>query len=330
MGKLFEGRVAIITGSGQGIGKELALYMASEGCKIVTNNRKKGSSMQAHDGKTVKLSPEDEAVIRPLVGDAETTAAAIIAAGGEAVPVYGSSSNAEDCKRMVDAAIEKWGRIDIVINNAASHWNGNIKDADIEKWHLSIDSKLNGTFYLLHYALPYMLKQKYGKFVNFSSNAFVGLAGMASYSSAACGLWAFTKSAAQDLAADGIAVNCVTPLAATRSWYNTVAEFRAEGIPIDVITQQAPAGMQMTPDNMVPAIAYLAAEECKVTGQMVKVEADGSLALYADAAEYNNCGKDCAKDGPWTVDELREVFRDHLLKNAKTATTSLTITKSEY
>lgn len=97
-----------------------------------------------------------------------------------------------------------------------------------------------------------------------------------------------------------------------------------------MITQQAPAGMQMTPDNMVPAIAYLAAEECEVTGQMVKVEADGSLALYADATEYNNCGKDCAKDGPWTVDELREVFRDHLLKNAKTATTSLTITKSEY
>ena len=182
----------------------------------------------------------------------------------------------------------------------------------------------------MYYALPHMLKQKYGKFVNFSSNAFIGLAGMASYSSAACGLWAFTKSAAQDLAADGIAVNCVTPLAATRSWYNTVAEFRAEGIPIEAITQFAPAGMQMSPVNMVPAIAYLAAEECTVTGQMVKVEADGSLALYVNPTEYNACGKDCAKDGPWTVEELREVFANELLKDAQVASTDMVITKSEY
>lgn len=330
MGKLFEGRVAIITGSGQGIGHDLAVFMASEGCKIVTNNRSKGSSMQAHDGKIVKLLPEDEEQIKKVIGDAETTAAEINSAGGEAIPVYGNVSSAEDCKKLVDAAIEKWGRIDIIINNAASHWTGNIKDMQIEQWDASIESKLSGSFYLMHYALPYMIEQKYGRFVNVSSNAFIGLQGMAAYSAASCGIWAFTKAAAQDLVDYGIMVNAVTPLAATRSWYNALAEFRAEGIPPEVIAEGSPAGVKIPPVYMVPAIAYLVSEEFTTTGIMVKVEGDGQLAVYSESEEYNKCGKDCLTDGAWTFEELRKVFNEELLKGVVTSTTNLTITKSEY
>lgn len=330
MGKLFEGRVAIITGSGQGIGKELALYMASEGCKIVTNNRKKGSSMQAHDGKVVKFLPEDEARIKACIGDAESVAAEIIAAGGEAIPVYGNVCLKEDCKKLVDAAVEKWGRVDIVINNAASTWTGNIKDMTPEQWDVNIQSKLDGTFYLMHYVMPYMLKQKYGRIVNVSSNAFLGLAGMAAYSAAACGLWAFTKAAAQDLAEFGITVNCYTPLAATRSWYNMLAEYRAEGIPTDAIEAGAPRGMQAPPTYMVPAIAYMASEEFTTTGIMIKVEADGQLAMYTNPTEYNQCGKDCLKDGAYTIEELRDIFQNQLLKDVEIVKTNLVVTKSEY
>jgi 3-oxoacyl-[acyl-carrier protein] reductase len=329
MGKLFEGRVAVITGSGQGIGKDLALYMASEGCKIVTNNRKKGSSMQAHDGKVVKLLPEDEEKIKAVMGDAESTADEIITAGGEAVPVYANVAKPEDCKKLIDAAIDKWGRIDIVINNAASTWTGNIKDMKIDEWDVNIQSKLSGTFYLMHYALPYMLKQKYGRFVNVSSQAFYGLEGMAAYSAASCGIWAFTKAAAQDLVNYGITVNAYTPLAATRSWFNVLAEYREEGIEPEIIEEGSPNGMKTPPVYMVPAIAYLASEEFTTTGIMIKVEADGQLSVYTDPVEYNNCGKDCLMDGAWTFDELREVFKE-LLKDVRTAKTSLVITKSEY
>lgn len=330
MSKLFEGRVAIITGSGQGIGKDLAMYMASEGCKIVTNNRKPGSSMQAHDGKVVKLLKEDEERIKAVMGDAESSAAEIIAAGGEAIPVYADVAKPEDCKKLVDAAVEKWGRIDIVINNAAATWTGNIKDMTISEWDVNIESKLSGTFYLMHYALPYMLEQKYGKFVNVSSQAFFGLEGMAAYSAASCGLWAFTKAAAQDLADYGITVNAYTPLAATRSWFNMLAEYREEGIEPEIIEEGSPNGMKTPPVYMVPAIAFMATEEFNTTGIMIKVEADGQLSLYTDPTEYNNCGKDTLKDGVWTVEELRKVFPEELLKDVHTQTTSLVITKSEY
>jgi len=330
MAGLFEGRVAVITGSGQGIGHDLAVFMASEGCKVVTNNRSKGSSMQAHDGKIVKLLPEDEERIRKVVGDAETTAAEINAAGGEAIPVYGDVSRKKDCKKLINAAVEKWSRIDIVINNAASHWTGNIKDMKPKYWDATIESKLSGSFYLMHYALPYMIEQKFGRFVTVSSNAFIGLQGMAAYSAASCGVWAFTKAAAQDLVDYGITVNAITPLAATRSWYNVIAELREEGIPPEVIEEGAPNGMKTPPIYMVPAIAYLASEEFTTTGIMIKVESDGQLAVWSESEEYNNCGKDCLADGAWTFEELRKVFGEELLKGVYTATTTLQITKSEY
>lgn len=330
MGKLFEGRVAIITGSGQGIGKELAKYMASEGCKVVTNNRKKGSSMQAHDGKVVKFTKEEEENIKKVIGDADSVAEEIIAAGGEAIPVYGNVCKKEDCKKLVDAAVEKWGRIDIIINNAASTWTGNIKDMTLEEWDVNIQSKLDASFYLMHYALPYMVKQHYGRILNVASSAFYGLEGMAAYSAACSGLWAFTKATAQDLANDNITVNCYTPLAATRSWFNMLAEYRAEGIPTEMIEAGSPAGMKVTPEYMVPAIAYMAAEEFTTTGIMIKVEGDGSLAIYSDPQECNACGKNCVKDGAWTVEELREVFKNQLLKDITARKTTLVITKSEY
>jgi 3-oxoacyl-[acyl-carrier protein] reductase len=182
----------------------------------------------------------------------------------------------------------------------------------------------------MHYALPYMLEQKYGRFVNVASNAFIGLQGFAAYSAACCGIWAFTKAAAQDLVDYGIVVNAITPLAATRSWYNTLAEYREEGIPLEYIEEAAPNGMKILPAFMVPAIAYLVSEEFITTGIMVKVEADGQLAVYSESEEYNNCGKDCVKDGAWTFEELRKVFNEELLKNVVTSKTSLAITKSEY
>ena len=329
---LFDGRVAIITGSGQGIGFELAKWMANEGCKIVTNNRKPGSSLQAHDGKIVKLLPEDEARIAAIIGDAETAAKAINDAGGEAIPVYASVNTPEGCKKLVDAAVDAWGRVDIVINNAASTWTGNIKDMPIDIWDVCIDSKINGSFYLMHYALPYMLEQHYGKFVNVSSNAFAGLMGMAAYSTAACGVWAFTKACAQDLADYGITVNCYTPLAATRSWYNMLAEYREEGIDPEDIEEGSPNGMKTPPVFMVPAIAYLASEEFTATGLMFKIEADGSLAVWSDSEEYNNCGIDLVeRQSPYTVEELRELFStDNLLKNVYVQRATLAVTKSSY
>ena len=324
MAGLFEGRVAIVTGSGQGVGKAIAVCLAKEGCKVVTNNRKPGSNRNSFDGGDIPFTESEKKRLDSVVGDAESTAAEIIAAGGEAIPVYADVAKAEDCKKLVDAAVEKWGRIDIIINNAAATWVGNVADMPIDKFDVVVASKLNGAFYMLHYALPYMKEQKYGRILNVSSNAFQGLMGMSAYSAAACGVWAMTKSVAQDLAGTGITCNCYTPLAKTRSWYNMLATYRLQNVPEEAIEAGAPDAMKTGPEGMAPFICYLCSEEAEyINGIMFNVAADGYLAVHSDSQEYNVTQKNILQDGPWTYEELRVRVKEELMKDVKGVVTSI-------
>ncbi len=336
MGKLFEGRVAVITGSGQGIGKDLALFLAREGCKVVTNNRKKGSSMQAHDGKTVELNEEDKAKIASIIGDAESAAAIVnsdpevISAGGEAIPVYADITKIDDCKKLIDAAIDKWGRIDILVNNAAATWTGNIKEMKVENWEVCVRSKLDSSFYLMYHALPYMKKQGFGRILLASSEAQVGLEGMCGYSAACGGVAALARSASQDLVDDGISVNAYTPNAGTRSWFNMLAEYRAEGYDVEDIEEGSPDAQKFPPDRMIPALGYLCTEEFDASGLVVKIGADGEVSLWSNMEKYNVMFKDVWKDGAWTVEDLRERVPKELLKNVFYTKSTLAVNKSEY
>lgn len=171
MEQILKGKVAIITGSGQGVGREIALCFAAHGAKVITNNRKPGSSIQAFEGTELNFTPDERAELLRFNGDAQTVADEITAAGGEALPVYGDVSKREDAKRMVDAAIEKWGRVDIIVNNASSNWTGSILDMDPDIFDTQIASKLNGSFYLMHYAMPHMKEQGFGRIINTASDA---------------------------------------------------------------------------------------------------------------------------------------------------------------
>ncbi len=336
MGNLLKGRVAIITGSGQGIGKDLAVWMAAQGCKVITNNRKKGSSMQAHEGKTVLLNEDDKKKLSAIIGDAESAAEAVntnpdvIAAGGEAYPVYADITKLEDCKKLVDTAIEKWGRLDILVNNAAATWTGNIKEMKPENWEVCVRSKLDSSFYLIYYALPYMVKQHYGRILLASSEGQLGLAGMCAYSAACGGVAAMTRGAAQDLAEDGICVNAYTPNAGTRSWFNMLAEYRAEGIPPEAIEAGAPAAQKHPPERMIPVLGYMCAEEFTASGLVVKLGADGEVSLWTNMDKYNAMFKDLWKDGAWTVEELRERMPKELLKDVQYTTSTLAVNKGSY
>lgn len=124
--------MAIVTGSGQGIGRCIALCMAEHGAKVVTNNRKPGSSIHAFENTQLDFTPEERDELLKFSGDAETTSAEIQRLGGEALAVYGDVGKKEDAKRLVQSAIDRWGRIDIIVNNASSNWTGSILDMDEE------------------------------------------------------------------------------------------------------------------------------------------------------------------------------------------------------
>lgn len=323
MEKLLEGRAAIVTGSGQGVGRAIAMTLAELGCKVITNNRRPGSNINAQENTSLNYSEEEQKALRSIIGDAEGTAAAIQANGGVAVPVYADVSKAEDCQRLVDTAIQEFGRLDILVNNGASFYNCNIADMPIDMWHAVLDSKLSGSFYLMHYAIPHMISQGYGRILNAASEAFQGLMGMAPYSAAASGIWALTKTAAQDLNPHGITVNAYTPLCRTRGWYNQLNVYRTQGVDPSILEQNAPKGMRFGPEGMGVFLSYLCSEEAKdISGFMFNIEASGKLSIWSESAEYNIVEKDVGKDGCWTVNEIRRIT-PKLMAGAKSPTTSI-------
>ncbi len=311
MDQLLKDKVAIITGSGQGVGREIALCFAAQGAKVITNNRKPGSSINAFEGTELDFTPEEREELLRFNGDAQTVADEITVSGGEAIPVFGDVSKKEDAKRLVDTAIEKWGRIDIIVNNASSNWIGSILDMDPDIWDTQIASKLSGSFYLMHYALPYMKEQKFGRIINTASDAILGFSGYAAYGAANGGITIFTKAAAADLKDTGITVNAYTPLARTRSWYNARTNYRLKGIPVDVVEANAPEAMKRTAEGMVPFLAYLSSEKgADITGKLFHLAADGELGLWNEYAIIKTIKQ---ADGFWTIDELYARLGSELL-----------------
>jgi 3-oxoacyl-[acyl-carrier protein] reductase len=319
-GKL-AGKVAIITGSGQGIGRDVALCMAKEGARIVTNNRKPGSSINAFEKTALPFTDQEQQALETVAGDAQTTADEIRRLGGEAVPFFGDAGDFETARQMVETAVANYGRIDIVVNNASSNWVGNIMDMDEELWDISVVSKLKGTFNLMHHALPHMKEQGFGRILNSSSDAFLGLPGYAAYGAANAGVVALTKAVAADIHGHGITVNAYTPLARTRSWVNAAAAYRLQGMPPEAIEAAAPAAMKRTPEGMVPFLAYLSSDDAAdITGHLFKLAADGEIGLWSDPQLVNQI---TAANGTWTMVELAERVPNELLANAKNLSVAL-------
>lgn len=311
MEQLLKDKVAIITGSGQGVGREIALCFAAQGAKVITNNRKPGSSIHAFEETELNFTQEEREELLRFNGDAQTVADEINASGGEALPVFGNVSKKEDAKHLVDTAIKTWGRIDIIINNASSNWVGNILDMNPEIWDTQISSKLSGSFYLMHYALPYMKEQGYGRIINTASDAILGLAGYAAYGAANGGITIFTKATAEDLKGTGITVNAYTPLARTRSWYNARTNYRLQGIPVDIVEANAPEAMKRTAEGMVPFLAYLSSEKgADITGKLFHLAADGELGLWN---EYSIVKTIKQANGFWTMEEIDARINTELL-----------------
>ncbi|MEH7013272.1 SDR family NAD(P)-dependent oxidoreductase [Neobacillus niacini] len=181
----FQGKVAIVTGSGKGIGKSIIQKLVHEGAFVTVTDLNKETC--------------------------EETAMEILQGGGKAIAVAGDVSKAEDARNIVEKTIEAYGKIDILVNNAGVLKDSRIKDMEEDDWDKVIDVCLKGAFLCSKYASAYMVEQNYGKIINISSRAYLGNPGQANYSSAKAGIVGLTRSLSKELGKNNINVNAVAP-----------------------------------------------------------------------------------------------------------------------
>lgn len=314
MKKYLEGKVAIVSGSGQGIGKGIAVGLARLGAKVITNNRKpNGESAQKYHKED--MPAEDWEEFCRLKGDAQTTADAIQAEGGEAIPFFGDCSDWATAEKMVKTAIDTWGRIDIIVNSAAGMGTGSIETMDEKNWDLFMGSRSRGAIALMHFALPYMKEQGYGRIINVASDAWTGLAGNDGYSASTASMVGLTWAAAKELDQFGITVNCVCPQGASPSHaveYNAlIRQITAAGHAPDPKILAVVEADHGDPANLAPFIAVLCLED-GINGSVFSIKSSGRFQAYTQPA----LGKMITNGdkGPWwDVDELRTAVKDDML-----------------
>lgn len=317
MGKL-DGKVAIVTGSGQGIGRGIARGLAKQGAKVITNNRKKGTySAAAYDKDS--MPEEDYKQLWELAGDADATAELIKADGGEAIAVYGDVTNMEDAQKLVDTAISNWGRVDIIVNNAAGMGSGSITNLDSAMWEKLTKTKLEGAFNLMHCAVPHMIEQGFGRILNGSSDAWIGLPDNDAYSAANAGIVGLTYAAAKELYRFGITVNAYCPQGASPAH---AVEYNAMLRHVKAITGQDPDPRLLAvveadhgdPINLGPILAYLCTEEAGyISGEVFGVKSSGKIDRYVYPTVIAHAEREQGTGFEWTLDELSTVFKDTVM-----------------
>ncbi len=268
----FDGRVALVTGGGKGLGRAYAHLLAERGAKVVVNNRKR--------------EPEG------TPGSAETVVEEIRAAGGEAIADTHSVESWEAGQGMVATALDTWGRLDILINNAGIDQHAALHNTPIEDFERIFAVSFYGGLYSTKAALPVMREAGYGRILFTTSSAgLYGQHGLSSYSAAKAGIIGLMRAVAQEGAGKNILANALAPYAHTQ-----MTEAHAQHFPDRLLG----------PELVAPIAAWLVAEGCPASGE-IYVAGTGH---FGRAQMVENHGVKLPPDGPITPEDVAARFED--------------------
>ena len=284
---LLEGKVAVITGAGRGIGRGIAHLMAEHGAKVVVNDPGVNPDGTGHDD-----GPADQVV-------AEITAKSLSAAAN-----YDTVATAEGGEGIIKAALDRFGRIDILVNNAGILRDRMIFNMAEQEWDDVMAVHLHGHFITIKPACVLMRQQRYGRIINFSSESGLwGNAGQANYGAAKSAIAGLTRVVARDLGRYGVTCNVIAP----RAWTRLVAT-----IPGRTGNPDTSAIQQNDPECIAPMVAYLATDDAwNINGQTFLVYA-GVVAVLQHPTPWRTI----FKEGTWTLDELTAQV-PHLLEGTR-------------
>ncbi len=313
MSNFLNGKVAVVTGSGQGIGRAVAIGLAKEGAKVVTNNRKRGSTGNAmiSDKLVNVLGKEKKEWFRKETemanGDAETTANVIKELGGEAVPFFGDISKFDVAAKLIETAVSAFGSVDILVNIAGTFGFSPVWEITEETWDRVTLTKPKGYFNTIRHAVPHMIKKKWGRIINATSRAFLGdVLKHAEYCAANAGVVGLTKAVAKELYPYGITCNAVSPFARTRASIELEAYTMAtKGDDKPWMDEKYSIPLEMTPgpEHIAPFVCFLATDAAvKISGSIFNVGGN-NIGLYSEPIIEKSMLK---YGGAWTLDELMQ------------------------
>lgn len=234
-------KVAIVTGAGRGLGKGIAVKLASEGAKVVIAD--------------ISLEIAKEAVNE------------IVNAGGTAEAFAVNVANQEEVKSLFDFTIEKFGTLDVMVNNAGINRDCMLHKMPIDKWDQVIAVNLSGTFYCTQYASQILREKGKGSIINISSGSWLGNIGQANYAASKAGVVGLTKTASRELAKKGVTCNVICP--------GFIETDMTKGVPEkvwDIMVDKIPMGRAGKPSDVANLVTFLASDEADyITGEIINV-----------------------------------------------------------
>lgn len=279
MSKILDGKVALVTGAGGGIGRAIVVAMARAGASVVINDI--GVSLSGEGGSA---SP------------AEETKAEIESFGGKAVINTDSVADWEAAQRMVKAATDHFGRLDIVVNNAGILRDVMFHKMTPEQWRAVVSVHLDGAFYVSRAAAEVFRAQETGSYVHMvSTSGLIGNVGQANYSAAKLGVAGLSKSIALDMKRYNVRSNCIAPFAWGRMTSNIPAETPDQIARVENLKK-------MTPEKNAPLAVYLGSDAARdVSGQIFSVRMNEIFLI-----SQNRPVRSVHADGDWTPESVRD------------------------